>query len=243
MRWYGALFASGFVLGTELFRKVLARESEKESYPIPVEPLVGAVGIGTIVGARLGHCLFYEPEVYLRDPLRILRIWEGGLASHGGGIGVILALLWFARKHKIPKLYLLDRMVFPTMVSGTLIRLGNLFNSEIVGRPTDVPWAFVFERVDQLPRHPAQLYESIGCAVLLAILLKLHSRPALRQRPGFLFGVMMSALFAFRFFVEFFKEHQVAFESQLPIDMGQLLSIPFVAVGIYFWVTSRKRKA
>jgi phosphatidylglycerol:prolipoprotein diacylglycerol transferase len=153
LRWYGLLFASGFALGFQVVKKFFIQENVPTEY---LDPLVFYLMVGTIIGARLGHCLFYEPSVYLADPIRILKVWEGGLASHGGALGVLVALYVFVRKFKrFTYLYICDRVAVAATLAGAMIRLGNLFNSEIIGKPTTVPWGFIFQKVDQIPRHPA----------------------------------------------------------------------------------------
>jgi prolipoprotein diacylglyceryl transferase len=199
--------------------------------------------VGTLAGARLGHCLFYEPEIYLRDPIRILKIWEGGLASHGGGIGIFLMLWWFSRKHReFSYLWLLDHLCVGVALAGVFIRTGNLFNSEILGKATDVPWAFVFDRIDAVPRHPTQIYEALSYLVIFIVLWKWYRSPAKPAKyPGRIFGTFLMLCFGVRFLIEFAKENQVAFEQSLPLNMGQLLSIPMVGAGL--WLVLRSRKA
>jgi prolipoprotein diacylglyceryl transferase len=191
--------------------------------------------MGTIIGARLGHCLFYEPDYYLANPLRILEIWKGGLASHGGTIGILVALALYARKNTDQPLgWLMDRLTVSVALTAACIRLGNFFNSEIVGKPTELPWAIVFERLDQIPRHPAMLYESVSYFVLCGVCFYLYATRIDTLKRGFLTGLLLVWIFTSRFLLEFVKENQVAFESGLPLNMGQLLSLPFVALGILF---------
>jgi phosphatidylglycerol---prolipoprotein diacylglyceryl transferase len=242
LHWYGVLFGTGFLFGQANVRKMCVLEGKPTRL---LDKMLGYVVIGTLAGARLGHCLFYEPEVYLRDPLRILKIWEGGLASHGGGLGIFLMLWIFSRQHKeFTYLWMLDHLCVGIAFAGTLIRLGNLFNSEIVGRPTDVPWAFVFERIDQLPRHPTQLYEAISYLAIFFVLWRWYKSPRQPAKyPGRIFGMFMMLVFGIRFFIEFVKENQVPFEAGLPLNMGQLLSIVFVACGAWLYFSSAKRAA
>lgn len=264
LRWYGLLFMSGFVVGTFILSHVY--RSERVS-PRWVDVITIYMLVGTIVGARLGHCLFYDPEYYLANPLKIFKIWEGGLASHGATIGILLACWLFARNNKFDYLWVLDRIVLVVAVGGALIRLGNLFNSEIVGKPTDVPWAFVFPRdvehlqpatqplpagamlvPDQVhnmtmmavPRHPTQLYEALFCVVLFALLYALWNSTKEKTPRGRIFGLFVVLLFTQRFLGEFLKENQVAFENGLPLNMGQILSIPLIVVGL--WVLLRAGK-
>jgi len=198
---------------------------------------------GTVIGARLGHCLFYNPSYYLSNPIEIFKVWEGGLASHGAAIGILIAVYLFSKKKKnYSFLWIIDRIVIVVALAGTFIRLGNLFNSEIIGKPTDVSWAFIFTAVDDLPRHPTQLYESISYLIIFLILLFIYYKGLEKDRGGFLFGLFLVLIFTFRFFVEFLKENQSAFERGMILDMGQILSIPFVIAGIIFIKKSFKPK-
>ncbi len=230
IRWYSLMFIIGFGIGFKMIESMCKREGK----PIEkLDTLLFYVMGGTLLGARLGHTLFYEPGYYLSHPIEILMVWRGGLASHGGTAGVMLALWIFSRRNKeFSMLWLLDRLAVPTAVISGLIRIGNLFNSEILGKPTDVAWAFVFEKVDQIPRHPAQLYESIAYFILFGINIWLYKRNFYRK-PGFIFGFTMIWIFLARIFLEFFKENQEPFEAGMLMNMGQILSIPFVLLGLY----------
>ena len=233
LRWYSLMFILAFFLGYQITRKMMLLEKKPESY---ADQLFIYVFIGTILGARLGHCLFYDPVYYLTNPLEIFMVWKGGLASHGAAIGILTALYIFARKKKdVTFLWTVDRVVIVVALSGFFIRLGNLFNSEIVGRPTDVPWAFIFLRYETnpVPRHPTQLYEAIAYLLIFILLYQIYRRKQTATESGLLFGLFLMSVFGFRFFVEFFKEVQESWESSLPLDMGQILSIPFVLIGIY----------
>ena len=238
VRWYGLLFAILFAIGFVIVRWMFRLENKDERQ---LDSLLVYVVIGTIVGARLGHCLLYEPGYYLRHPLEILKVWEGGLASHGGALGVVVAVYWFCRRRpELPFLWLLDRIVVPTALGGSLIRLGNLFNSEILGEPTHVPWAFVFERVDMVPRHPAQLYESVSYLLVFVVLMAMYRRLKAQTPRGLLLGVFLILVFTFRFLIEFVKERQASYEANLPLSVGQLLSLPFIAAGVLLvWRASR----
>ena len=233
IRWYSLSFILGLILGEKYCFKYLSTYhgfSKKE-----VEKLSLYVILGTIIGARLGHCLFYEPSEYLSNPLEILYIWKGGLASHGGYLGIFIATFLYSIKiNKIPYLKLLDILSAPALMSGGFIRLGNLMNSEIIGSPTDLPWAFIFERIDDIPRHPAQLYEAFGYLTISGILYYLYSKFHQSWKPGKIVGITFILGFSYRFFMEFFKENQVYFENQLFFNMGQLLSIPIILLGIFF---------
>ncbi len=230
IRHYGVLFALSFFIGHNIIRSVFRREGKPES---DLATLLTYMLIGTTVGARLGHCLFYDPGYYLGNPHRMLMVWEGGLASHGAAIGILTALFVYARRHPDqPYLWLLDRMVIVVALAGLLIRLGNFLNSEILGIPTDLPWAVVFDRIDDTPRHPAQLYESIAYGMIFVGLYRLYIRLEARTPRGFLFGLFLVSVFGFGFLIEFVKERQAAYGADLALSVGQILSIPLVILGI-----------
>jgi len=238
LRWYGLLFASTFVLGYIILSKIFRNEKKPQS---DLEQLSIYVILGTVIGARLGHCLFYDPVYYLSHPIEIIKVWEGGLASHGAAIGIITAIYLLTKKQKDKSmLWILDRLVIVVALGGALIRLGNLFNSEIIGKASNVPWAFIFIRVDDIPRHPAQLYESIFYFISFFILYFVYLKTDKKTKQGYLFGLFLVLIFGFRFFVEFIKENQSPFEQYLFLNMGQLLSIPFVAVGLFFMFRKTK---
>lgn len=238
VRWYGLLFALSFVLGFRLMEKIFRAEKVSEKH---LDRLMIYMVIGTIVGARLGHCLFYEPDLYLANPLQILKIWEGGLASHGAAIGIFSVLTVFSRKFKFNWLWLVDRLTLPVALSGGLIRLGNLFNSEIFGKPAEIPWAFIFTRVDSLPRHPTQIYESLTYFFTFGLLSWLYWKKQKSKTRGFLFGVFLVLVFGSRFIWEFLKENQVVFEASLPLNLGQILSVPLVVIGVMLMIRARTR--
>jgi prolipoprotein diacylglyceryl transferase len=240
-RWYGLLFALGFLVGFWLMRRVFLREGKPEQ---DLDALLLYLLGGTIIGSRLGHVLFYNPGYYLLHPGEIIQIWEGGLASHGGLIGVLTAIWLYTRNRTGQSyLWLLDRLAAPVALTGCFIRLGNLFNSEILGVPTDVPWAFVFEKVDMVPRHPAQLYESLCYLLIFVVLQALYERLGALVPRGMLFGGFLVLIFGSRFFVEFVKMRQAAFAEGLPLSMGQLLSIPVVLVGFWLLVRAWRRSS
>lgn len=187
---------------------------------------------GSIIGARLGHCLFYDPVYYFENPIKILAVWEGGLASHGGGIGVLVSVYLFKRKTDISYLWLLDRLVVPTALAAFFIRIGNFFNSEIVGVPTSVPWAVIFERVDSIPRHPVQLYEAISYILIFTALFLGYKYWKWMSRAGVLSGLFLVLVFTARIIIEFVKTKQEAYSIGLWASTGQLLSVPFVLAGI-----------
>lgn len=239
-RWYGVLFASAFLFSYAVMKRVFLMEGKHQN---DLDRLTIYMMIGTVLGARLGHVLFYEPGIILQDPFEVIAIWHGGLASHGGAIGIILAVLLFSRNTRgFSMTWLLDRLAIVVPLSGMCIRLGNLMNSEIIGRPTDMPWGFWFMRVDAVPvaRHPTQIYEALICLVLFLLMMLLYRKGVASFRPGFMIGLLMVLLFTSRFFVEFYKEVQEAFEASLPIDMGQILSIPFIVAGIIFIMRSAR---
>jgi phosphatidylglycerol---prolipoprotein diacylglyceryl transferase len=230
IRWYGLLFASSFFFGYLIFRKIFANEGISEEV---LDKLTVYTAIGTIVGARLGHCFFYEPSYYLAHPLEILAVWHGGLASHGAAIGILLALWLFTRNVKKPYMWILDRIVIVVALAGFFIRMGNLMNSEIYGVETTLPWGFVFLRNGEtVPKHPTQIYEALAYLLIFVLLLRLYWRKKGEFISGLLFSLFLILVFTFRFFVEFVKEDQVSFESGMKLNMGQLLSIPFVLFGI-----------
>lgn len=235
IRWYGLLFAMGFLVGQQIMMYIYKTENKPLA---DIESLMMYIVFSTVIGARLGHCLFYEPDYYLAHPLDILKVWEGGLASHGATVAILLAVWLYSRKHPDQGyLWVLDRLVITIAFGGALIRLGNLMNSEIIGKATTVPWAFIFTSVDNLPRHPAQLYESISCFLLFGLLFWIYSRYKEKLPEGRIFGLFVVILFGLRFFYEFLKENQVAFEDGLVLNMGQSLSIPLVLAGL--WVLYR----
>ena len=240
IRWYGLLFATAFLSGYIVFTRYLATERLNSEM---LDRLLIYIAIGTVVGARLGHCFFYEPEYFLKNPIEILKIWKGGLASHGAAIGILLALWLYVRRHKLSFLWLIDRIVIVVALGGAFIRLGNLFNSEIYGLPTDLPWGFEFVRdrlydsttgelLPTVPRHPTQLYEALSYLLIFAILFTFYRKRYTKVRDGFIFGVFMILLFSARFLIEFVKNDQVAFEAGMQFNMGQLLSLPFILAGV-----------
>lgn len=243
IRYYGLLW----VVGISLAYLVVQREyRDRKISDETFEPLFFYCFFGILIGARLGHCLFYQPEYYLNHfwemvlPVKFLPDgdWKftgyEGLASHGGTLGLIITLWMYCRKTKMHYMDVLDMIAVATPITACFIRLANLMNSEIIGMPTDVPWAFVFQRVDLLPRHPAQLYEAIAYFIFFLGMIYLYKRASTPRPRGFFFGLCLTEIFVFRFFIEFLKEDQVAFESGMALNMGQWLSIPFVIVGLYF---------
>ncbi len=245
IRWYSLCWLIGLVLAYFVVRRLYREQHIKDEL---FDPLFFYCLFGILIGARLGHCIFYQPDYFLTSGKGIVEMflpihfmadggWKftgyEGLASHGGTLGLMLALWLYVKRTKLSIWTVLDNIAIATGSTACFIRLGNLMNSEIIGKITDVPWAFIFERVDTMPRHPSQLYEAVAYAVLFAVMWVLHKRMADRIGTGWFFGLCLTAIFTFRFFIEFTKEIQEAFEASLPLDMGQLLSIPFVAVGLY----------
>ncbi|MDR2272361.1 MAG: prolipoprotein diacylglyceryl transferase [Sphingobacterium sp.] len=240
VRWYGLFWLLGIVLCYRLLWTMLKKEGRPIAF---LDQLSIYIVLGTIIGARLGHVLFYDPAYYLSNPLKIFAIWEGGLASHGGGLGILVAIFLFARKQKLPFLWVADRIALVVPIAGACIRLGNLMNSEIIGTPTNLPWAFIFTSIDQIPRHPAQLYEALFCIALFLLLNYLWTKPFLKNNIGNCFALLLILLFTFRFLDEFLKVNQEDFENSLFINMGQLLSIPFVLIGSALLIFNSREKS
>jgi prolipoprotein diacylglyceryl transferase len=240
VRWYGILLALGFLLGYLIFSRIAKKEGLKQDL---VDKLAIVVILGVVIGLRLGHCLFYNPDYYLSNPVEILKVWKGGLASHGGAAGILIAVWLFQRKRKkISFLYIIDRLAIIATLAGAFVRIGNLINHEIVGIPTQVPWAFVFHRVDMLPRHPTQLYESIFYFICFALMITFYYRRNWGAREGLITGFFFTAVFAFRFVIEFTKTVQMETGGwDFPLRMGQLLSIPFVIIGIWLMWRAYRR--
>jgi len=234
VRWYGLLFLSGFYLGFYFMTKVCDYEGKPKD---KLESLLVYLIAGTTLGARLGHCLFYEWDYYSQHLFEILLIWKGGLASHGGGAGVIAAIYIFSRRNTEFKFtWLCDRIAVPLALTGAGIRLGNLMNSEIFGRQTDLPWSFVFERYDKIPRHPTQIYEALWYVMVWLGGLYFYRRYKHNPPVGLLFGWTVAGIFAGRILIEFVKENQEAFETGWILNMGQWLSIPWLLAGLYIFI-------
>jgi prolipoprotein diacylglyceryl transferase len=265
-RWYGLCWLIGLALAYFIVKRLYKEQKIKDEL---FDPLFFYCFVGILLGARLGHCIFYEPDYFLASgrglvemflPIRfvdgnmyyasnfLFRMTGGaaafvgyqGLASHGGTLGLIIALWLYVKRTKLSIWTVLDNIAIATGTTACFIRLGNLMNSEIIGKVTDVPWAFIFEKVDMLPRHPGQLYEAIAYAILFFIMWALHKRMPEKIGTGWYFGFCLFYIFTFRFFIEYTKELQEAFEASLPLDMGQILSIPFILVGAYCMFRARK---
>ena len=240
-RWYGLLFASGFVFGYAILYKVF----KKERIAVRIlDQLATYMIIATIIGARLGHVLFYEPMSYLANPIEILMVWKGGLASHGAAIAIPIALLIFSKRNNKPYIWAFDRISIVVASAGVFIRTGNLMNSEIYGVATSLPWGFKFVNSDPslIAKHPTQIYEALAYLLIFIFLWVVYLKRDGKPRPGFLFAMFMILVFSFRFVVEFVKEPQVAFESTMALNMGQLLSIPFILIGIITLVIIYRKK-
>ena len=243
VRWYGLLFASSFLIGYVIMNRIFKNENLGEEV---LDKLTIYMAVGVILGARLGHCLFYEPGYYFRHPLEILAIWHGGLASHGAAIGILTAVWVFSRKQKKDYFWVLDRIAIVVALSGFLIRMGNLMNSEIYGIETTVPWGFVFLRNHEVaPKHPTQIYEGLAYLLIFFLLFRLYWTKKGRHFQGMLISLLCILVFTARFFIEFLKEPQVAFEATMKLNMGQWLSIPFILLGLagLYWSLTKKKIA
>ena len=244
IRWYSLCWLLGLASAYFIVKRLYKEQKIK---PELFDPLFIYCFVGILIGARLGHCLFYEPDYFLSSGKHIVEMilpihfmaagsWKftgyEGLASHGGTIGLIIALWLYARRTKVNIWRVLDNVAIATPVTACFIRLGNLMNSEIIGKATDVPWAFIFERVDMIPRHPGQLYEAIAYAIFFFVGWYFYRKKPQRVGTGFFFGLCITLIFTARFFIEFTKDIQKDFEASMLLNMGQLLSIPFVIVGL-----------
>jgi prolipoprotein diacylglyceryl transferase len=243
IRWYGLMFALGFWIGYKIVERMFLQEKVDLKW---LDSLFIYLMAGTVIGARLGHCLFYAWDYYSVHPIEIFKIWEGGLASHGGAIGIVIAMYIYSKKvtHR-SMLYIFDRALVPTALVCAMIRIGNLFNHEIYGHSTDLPWAFRFiENIREwrqgatpiftAPSHPTQLYEASGYLIVFGILMFLYFKKQAWKREGLILGLFLVGMFFTRFCVEFIKNNQESFEANMSLNMGQLLSIPFIIAGIYF---------
>ena len=250
IRWYSLMFLIGFLGGYKIIEKIFKHEGAPESW---LGSLLIYVMFGTIIGARLGHVFFYEWEQYSQNPIDIFKVWEGGLASHGGTIGVALAVFLFSKfKAHRSVIWTLDRLAVAVAMVAGLIRLGNLFNHEIYGHATDMPWAFRFidnvhawqagaQPIFTAPSHPTQLYEALCYFALFGLLMWMYWKKNSQERPGLLLGIFFVWVFGSRFIIEFVKNNQVAFEESMTLNMGQWLSVPFVLIGIVLIIYAMKR--
>ena len=250
IRWYGLMFVIGFWIGYRIMYSFFKHEGAPEAW---LDTLLIYVVVATIVGARLGHVFFYQWDYYSANPMEILKIWHGGLASHGGTIGIIIAIIIFSRLvSKRSPLWTFDRLVIPIALVGALIRMGNLFNHEIYGHATNLPWGFRFiENIDQwmagaqpifsAPSHPTQIYEALAYLALFGLLMWMYWKKNAEARPGLIFGVFLTWLFSARFVIEYVKNDQVEFEKDMILNMGQQLSIPFIIAGIILIIFAMSR--
>ena len=251
LRWYALMFIVGFYIGSKLMEVYYKHDGVN---PEKVYTLFLYCFIGTIIGARLGHCLFYDPGYYLANPIEMLKTWKGGLASHGGTLGVFLAVLVYARSDHRSALWVLDRLGIAVAPVAALIRVGNLFNHEIYGHVTSMPWGFRFienvgawsrgaEPVYTEPCHPTQIYEALCYLAVFAVNAYLYYKTDARNRRGLLLGVFFTGVFGSRFLIEYVKNVQVSFEEGMILDMGQILSIPFIVGGIWLIMRAMRRPA
>ncbi|MGL5276212.1 prolipoprotein diacylglyceryl transferase [Myroides sp.] len=247
VRYYGVLFALGIILGYKIVSYVFDKERIPQFY---LDKLLLYIIVGTVVGARLGHCLFYEFDYYMQNPLEIIipfakvndtyqYVGFMGLASHGGAIGVLLAIYLYCRKYKIGALWILDKIALGVPIAGAFIRFGNFMNSEIYGKPTDGSWGVIFANDDMIPRHPTQLYEAFGYIITGVFLWFLYHSHKVKNN-GAVFAYFLILMFSTRFILEFFKEDQVAFEQNMMFNMGQWLSVPFILIGVLMLVFQNK---
>lgn len=240
VRWYGLMFALGFMGGYYMVERMFKHENANLKW---LESLFMYMIIATIVGARLGHVIFYGWDYYSQHPLEILKVWQGGLASHGGTLGIFIALVFWSRKvSQRSVLWVIDRVVVPTALVAAMIRFGNLMNSEIYGVQTNLPWGFIFERNGEtVAKHPTQIYESLSYLLTFAVMLWMYWKTKAKERQGLIFGVFFIMVFASRFLIEFVKEDQEAFEAAMTLNMGQWLSIPFVLGGLFLVIRALKK--
>ncbi len=241
VRWYGLFWALSFFLGYEIIRRIFIKENIPEKQ---ADSILIYMAVGSIVGARLGHCFFYDFDYYSQNLIEVFYIWQGGLASHGGAIGILIALYYFQKKVSNQSFtWLLDRVVIPVALAAFFIRMGNLMNSEIYGVETSLPWGFIFEaRGEDVPKHPTQIYEGLAYLVLFISLGWIYIKKRTKLPVGFLTGFFALFMFTARFLVEFIKEPQSPFEEEMLLNMGQILSIPAILAGIGFMIFAYRKK-
>ena len=253
IRWYGLLLATGFLMGYLIVGNTMRKEGYKQN---TIDKFAIYVIIGVVVGLRLGHCLFYGPyfdeidqttgrlisEGYFSHPLSMLKVWEGGLASHGGAMGILLAIWFFSRRHKISYLELLDKIVLIIPLAGSMVRLGNLMNSEIIGMQTNISWGFIFTRLGHdFPSHPTQLYEAVFYLIMFFVFYSIYKKYHSGWKHGTFLGWFLTVLFGFRYLIEYTKIDPIEFTWNFPLNMGQLLSIPFVLFGLFFIIREYRK--
>ena len=237
IHWYGLLFAIAILSGLQVMKWIF--QSEKQNLAA-LDNLLVYIVIGVIVGARLGHCFFYEPGYYFANPLKILAIWEGGLASHGGGLGAIIAAGLYSKKYQMNFMWLLDRLAICTALFGFFVRSANFVNSEILGTPSNVPWAVIFARIDNIARHPSQLYEAFAYLSVFFVLMFIYKLKKAQTPKGSILGIFLILIFTARFAIEMLKEKQAAYTADIALTAGQMLSIPFFIAGIVLVIWSVK---
>ncbi len=242
VRWYGLFWALSFYLGYEIIARIFSKEGLPQKH---ADSILIYMFVGSIVGARLGHCFFYDFVYYSQNIIEVLYIWQGGLASHGGAIGILIALYLYQKRVSTKSFtWLLDRLVIPVSLAAFFIRMGNLMNSEIYGVETSLPWGFIFEaRGETLPKHPTQIYEGLAYLILFLTLGWFWVKKRTKLPEGFLTGFFALSMFTARFLVEFIKEPQSPFEEEMLLNMGQILSIPAILAGIGFMIYAFRKKA
>ena len=229
LRWYGLLFVGSFFVALKVASVIFKKEGKD---PALLDNLLIYALIGTVVGARLMHCFAYEPDYFLAHPVEILKVWKGGLASHGGLLGVLVAFWIFAKRYKLDYVWLLSRMAIVGPIVAAAVRIGNFFNSEILGLPTNLPWAVVFSRIDNLPRHPVQLYEALAYIALFFLLYGLWKKLTPNATTRIIPGLFLTVMFSVRFLLEYTKTKQADYTWDLPLTTGQALSLPFIIIGL-----------
>ncbi|MDD4820129.1 MAG: prolipoprotein diacylglyceryl transferase [Flavobacteriales bacterium] len=250
LRLYSIMWFCAFFFGLMVMKKIAKKDGMSEDDLIS---LLFYVFIGTLIGARLGHCIFYEWSYFKDHLLEMILPFQfsptfrftgySGLASHGAAIGIVISMILLSKKIKKPFLWIMDRMVIGVALGGAFIRIGNFFNSEIVGKPTEGSFGVIFKALGEtFPRHPAQIYEALGYFILFFILWQLYKK-GWAKNQGLIFGTFLIALFTIRILIEFVKENQEAFENDMVINMGQILSIPFILAGIALIIFSKLRKS
>ncbi len=239
IRWYGLMFLFGFIAAFLLMQWIYKREHQN---PKELDSLLLYVMVGVVVGARLAHVIFYDPDYYFSNPIEILYVHKGGLASHGGALGAIVAIFIFSKRYKRPFLWLLSRAAIAGVATAIFVRIGNFFNSEILGLPTTLPWAVVFERVDNIPRHPVQIYEALSYLFVLLFLIIVYKRVSSSFATKIIPPLFLISLFGVRFLVEFAKTEQASYNNTLFFTTGQLLSLPYVVVGLIWLIFVLKNR-
>lgn len=241
LRWYGVFFVGSFFVGLSIMTWIYKRENRD---PIVLDNMLLYIMTGAVIGSRLMHCFAYEPEFYFANPIEILKVWKGGLASHGGMLGLIFALYIFSKRYHESFFWILSRVTIAGALTASAIRFGNFFNSEILGLPTDKPWGVIFERVDMIPRHPVQLYEAFAYLLLAFILWVTYKSVSSSFATKILPAIFATYMFSIRFLLEYTKTRQSDYVTDLPFSTGQMLSLPFIIIGIVWilWALLSKQK-